>query len=190
MKKNIRLTHNDWKLKDKIMENFKFRKTVNYILKEHLLSPLTEQAMKKYDAEQYVTALSNKINEHVFKCLIYGPDCQALSHWFDEINAWIDAILSIRLKQSNDFIPVKYILSWGMEIFYKGDSFSQRGYDLVFNFASDNQIGVGSELMCNNQQEILSFIKEFYLKSYEDRHSKIKELCDVWFENHKDVYFQ
>jgi len=76
-----------------------------------------------------------------------------------------------------------------MEIFYKGDSFSQRGYGLIFNFASNDQLGVGSKLVSNNQQEVLSFIKEFYLKSYEDKHSRIKELCAIWFENHKDVYF-
>lgn len=170
------------------------------MLKEKILKLLeskgiflfTEQSQRRYAAEQTVVSLSIQIIAHVLKCLIYGPKCIALNHWYDEISSWIFDISLITLKPDDKNIPPDTLLKWGTQPLCIQNQFNIDRFNKLIRLATKKKeytYTPGLKLVESSYSEIFELIKKIYINS-NNNENYIEDACNEWFKKYKDVYKQ
>ena len=168
-----------------------FKEIVLNKLYDSPLFSLTEQSKQRYNAEQEVTGLGGEICLHILKCLIYGPKCDALPHWQNEINNWLYKIMKITLKPKRKLLSLRDILLWGTECLCDESKPSEKSFIGTINFLkTDSRINeaVGLDLVTSSFLDILELIKQCYTNARNGEYT-INKLCEDWFQKHKDVYY-
>lgn len=87
---------------------------------------ITEMALSRKDAMNRALDLSEKFVEHFDK--IYNDiDNKAINHWASEMQAWINSVLKIVLKESSKPLSLQQKMDW----FFTAGSDSETLFDNV-----------------------------------------------------------
>lgn len=167
-------------LKEKVLE----------LLESKGIILFTEQSKSRYDAEQKVVSLSIQINSHILKCLIYGPNCEALNHWYREISNWFYEIDFITLKPNNNEIPLKDLINWSTQNICISNILNKNKFDKLIRYSLKNKeydYTPGLNLVNLKYQKVFELIKKIYINS-KDNENYIEDACNEWFREYKDAY--
>lgn len=75
------------------------------------LNNLTEQAMTRRDAMNRVMDLAPQFIRH-FDKIYNDTDPKLISHWASEMQAWLNAVLAIKLSSTNRPLSLQQKIEW------------------------------------------------------------------------------
>lgn len=95
---------------------------------------LTEMAISRRDALSKVSELAPRFVEHFHK-MYSGEHPECHNHWAVEMQAWLDYVLNIKLKETKRPLSLQQKMDWfftcssDSETLFKGDELEAMTYD-------------------------------------------------------------
>lgn len=96
--------------------------------KEYEFIKVEDMAYERQDAINRCASLGEKFIEH-FKKIYNEPNIQAVNHWCNEMQGWLNTVREIVLKQSKKVLSYSQLVDW---FFTKGSSI-----EILFSENSD-----------------------------------------------------
>lgn len=104
---------------------------------------LQEMVLRRRDAMNRTLDLAPKFVEH-FDKIYNNIDSEAMNHWANEMQAWLNSILNIKLKETNKPLTLEQRIDWfftagsGSDILFKDNPTEAEVYDDFIDLVAVN----------------------------------------------------
>ena len=104
---------------------------------------LQEMALRRRDAMNRTLDLASKFVEH-FDKIYNNIDSETINHWASEMQAWLNSVLNIKLKETNKPLTLEQKIDWfftagsGSDILFKHNPTEAEVYDDFIDLVAVN----------------------------------------------------